>query len=213
VAVHADVIRAPWSECLRARHQLDRLVGLPLQSTAVQMRELVDARQQCTHMLDAAVLAIAHAVRDIPRRRYDISVECVEIGAPQPVQLLMDGEPELTGVLQASGSILNMAFVEPAKLRGVSVKDLYRWAQANRHTEDQLEAMWILRRAIYIAGSRTQDLDELEFAVETNPGFGACYVYQPGIAEKARRIHGATRDFTDSTQLAGWEAVRIDTNS
>lgn len=202
--VRADTIRVPWTACRQASHQLDRLVGLPLERTATGARNLTDPSQQCTHMLDTAVLAIAHAARGITQRRYDINVECFDTDVPQRVQLQIDGVTAFEGV------ILRMQFLEPADLRGIDAKGLYKWAQARCSGDDQLELMWILRRALYISGSRTQNLDDMTFAIETNPGFGACWVYQPGIAEGARRAYGMTRDFTDPASLAGWEAVRIE---
>jgi hypothetical protein len=209
--VRADTIRIPWSACQQASHQLDQLVGLPLARTAADVRTLIDASQQCTHMLDTAVLAIAHAARGIQQRRYDISVECFDIGVPQRVELQVDGitvfEGAIISVIENLRS--HVEFVEPADMRGVSVKRLYQWAQMRFTDDDHLEMMWILRRALYISGTRTHDLDDMTFAIETNPGFGACYVFQPGIAESARRVQGTTRDLTDPANLAGWEAVRI----
>jgi hypothetical protein len=210
-AVHADTIRIPWSACRKASHQLDQLIGLPLERTATGARELTDPSQQCTHMLDTAVLAIAHAARGIQQRRYDISVECFDTDVPQRVELQVDGITVFEGaIISVIENLRSHAeFLEPADMRGISAKRLYQWAQTRFTDEDQLELMWVLRRALYISGSRTQDLDDKTFAIETNPGFGACYVYQPGIAESARRVPGMTRDLTDPANLAGWEAVRI----
>lgn len=211
-AVHADTIRIPWTACRQASHQLDRLIGLPLERTATDMRELTDPSQQCTHMLDTAVLAIAHVARGIAQRRYDISVECFDMDVPQRVELQIDGVVAFEGAVVTAFKDMSshMEFVEPESMRGVSAKALYKWAQSRFTDDDQLETMWILRRALYISGSRTHDLDDMTFAMDTNPGFGACYVYQPGIAENARRVTGMTRDLTDPAKLAGWEAVRID---
>jgi len=211
-AVRADTIRIPWSACQQASHQLDQLIGLPLERTATGARALTNPSQQCTHMLDTAVLAIAHAARGIQQRRYDISVECFDIGVPQRVELQVDGitvfEGAIISVIENLSS--HVEFVDPADMRGVTAKGLYQWAQSRYTEDDQLELMWILRRALYISGSRTHDLDDMTFAIETNPGFGACYVFQPSIAESARRVTGMTRDLTDPALLAGWEAVRIE---
>jgi hypothetical protein len=211
-AIRADTIRVPWTTCRRAALQLDQLVGLPLQHSAPGVRELTDPSQQCTHMLDTAVLAIAHAARGIARRRYDVSVEAFDTETPQQVQVAVDGATVFSGAFHTAvhDMISHIEFVEPAEMRGVTAKGLYQWAQGHYTDEDQLELMWVLRRGVYISGSRTQDLDELQFAIETNPGFGACYVFQPGIAEVAARVPGTTRDFSDPSRLQGWEAVRID---
>jgi hypothetical protein len=203
-AIRADTIRVPWTTCRRAALQLDQLVGLPLQRSAPGVRELTDPSQQCTHMLDTAVLAIAHAARGIGRRRYDVSVEAFDTEESQQVQVAVDGATLFNGTVRGK------TFIEPAELSGVTAKGLYQWALERFTDEDRLELMWVLRRGVYISGSRTQDLDELQFAIETNPGFGACYVFQPGIAEAAARVPGMTRDFTDPSQLQGWDAVRIE---
>jgi hypothetical protein len=155
-------------------------------------------------MLDTAVIAIAHAARGITRRRYDVSVEVLDSEKPQQVTLQVDG------VNVFRGTVRGTTFFEPAEMRGLTAKGLYEWAKTQYTDEDQLEAMWVLRRGVYISGSRTRDIDSLQYAIEANPGFGACYVYQPGVAEAAARVRGSTRDFTDPAQLLGWEAVRIE---
>jgi hypothetical protein len=200
-AARGDALRTPWDLCANARGNLQRLVGMPLRGDALAAREFTDASQQCTHLFDAASLAIAHAARGVAKRRYDISVECLNT-EPRHVQMHIDDQPFFSGAFE------NYVFVEPEQLWGVPTRKLYEWALQHESDVDRQEAMWVLRRAIYIASNRLGNLDENRFAIEVSPGMGACYVYQPGVADKARRMQGSTRDFSESTAaMLQWSAV------
>lgn len=203
IAARCDVIRKPWDLCGQASDNLARLTGMRLSGDALAARGFTDAAQQCTHMFDAASLAIAHAARGIERRRYDISVECFAVAAPRRVQLSIDDELALDAVIE------DHVFVAPEHLRGVPAKGLYEWARQRDMAVDESEAIWILRRAIYISSNRLGILDEHEFAIEVSPGMGACFVYQPGVADRARRVTGSTSDFSDGTaDMLQWVAVK-----
>src|SRR6266542_3664524 len=56
------------------------------------------------------------------------------------------------------------------------------------------------RRAFYISGVRTYDLDRLAVAQATGHASGACYVFQPGVVERAARVMRSTLDFTDAPE-------------
>lgn len=202
-SVVGDAIRTPWETCAAARHNLTRLVGMPLDHNALRARDFTDPGQQCTHMFDAAALAIAHAARGIESRRYDINVECWSFEGKRSVQMSIDGKLTFDGVID------NEIFVDPEHLRGISTRSVYQWATQNLTDADALEAIWVLRRAIYISNNRQADLDAYQYAIEVSPGYGACYVYQPGVAEAAARVQGSTKDFTEHTeQMLGWERVK-----
>jgi len=67
-------------------------------------------------------------------------------------------------------------------------------------TLDEIEALFITRRAALICGSRLLDLDPLLNPAATGHGVGACYVHQPDRMVAARRNLGSTLDFSDRPQ-------------
>lgn len=202
LSVGCDPIRVPWNLCATAKDNLMRLAGMPLSGDALDARHFTPAAQQCTHMFDTASIAIAHAARGIERRRYDVSVECYAINGPSHIEMRIDDDPYLATTIE------NEAFIKPEDWKGVTTRNLYEWARQRSVDIDYLEAMWILRRAIHISNNRIVNLDENEFAIEVSPGMGACFVYQPGVADRARRVINSTLDFTDNTsEMLGWASV------
>ena len=63
-------LRWPNALCPVAGERLSELVGMPLNASSAAVLGHTDARQQCTHMIDIAGLAVAAAARGIPRRSY-----------------------------------------------------------------------------------------------------------------------------------------------
>lgn len=193
-------IRTPWSLCRDAEASLQELVGMQGSSAMQCMLKQVDRSRHCTHMLDAAVLGISHAVRGVQRRQYDIAVTCWSTRTAQNVNLSRDGE-RLFDL-----EIFDNRVVSPIELRGTSVKSLNDTMVSEDDSDDHREAVAILRRAIYIAGNRQGDLDDFTVAIDVSPGLGACYVYHKDRAGLATRNRGTTRDFTHSTD----EMIRLD---
>lgn len=68
-------IRTPWNLCPAAGRSLTALIGMEVSANLDHLQKQVDRSQQCTHMLDAALLGMSHAARDITSRQYDIRIE------------------------------------------------------------------------------------------------------------------------------------------
>jgi hypothetical protein len=186
-------LRTPWSACGEAVSLLERLHGMPLSPDPQQVYRHTNGREQCTHLLDLAGLAQAHAARDtVPStRRYDAEVPCHDPAAPRDAVLHLDGQEILRWALERN------TIAAPPPFAGHDVPTLMPWAKARFVDRDQLQAIWILRRAIFVAGNRFFDLDRLTRASDTGHVLGACHVYSEGVVERATRVHGATRDFSE----------------
>ncbi|MGE0383207.1 MAG: hypothetical protein AB7Q97_00655 [Gammaproteobacteria bacterium] len=187
-------IRTPWTLCAGAAAKLAALAGMELSENPVGAHAFTDSLVQCTHMFDMAALAIAHAARGTPERRYDIAIGIDDWAAPLTARLRRDGTDVLEWIIS------NGAITAPAKFAGCNLKRLNDWAPTMAAGIDDYEAFVVLRRAIYISSARSLDLESFPNAASI-PGvdrvLGACAVYQPSVAPLAARVGGTRRDFTD----------------
>lgn len=191
--IEGRAIRTPWTACIEATNQLDRLVGLPLMASALEIYRATDGRQQCTHMCDLAGLAAAHAARGSACRQYDMAVPDADPDGTRTVSLSRDGEALLTWQMKGD------AITGPPPFDGHDIRDVQNWSKEFFGADlDGVEAVFVLRRAVRVSGSRLSDLDARSHAGEIARMIGACYVYQHGVAERARRVYGSTFDFTDA---------------
>jgi len=85
----------------------------------------------------------------------------------------------------------------PEPFAGQDLPTMMPWARARFIDRDELEALMVLRRAVFISGNFMYDMDRLPRADATGHVSGACYVYQHGVAKRAMRMPGSTLDFGD----------------
>jgi len=189
-AVRGEAMRYPWTACPGAFTPLQAFVGAPLDPSPTAASRRVNPRENCTHLFDLAALALPHALRG-GRRQYDIAVPDRRHGRTRAA-LRRDGELVLTWEVEG-GNIGGPAPWAGRSLRG---RDFLHWAEA-RLGLDTAEAALVLRRAVFIASGRLNDLDSapnagalLRWAANT------CHSFTPGIAEDALRVRGATREFS-----------------
>ena len=193
-AIEGRTVRTPWTSCREATSVLDRLVGIPLSPNPLAVYASTNGREQCTHLFDLAGLAIAHAARRTRLRHYDVEVPCFNPRGRQTGRLSRDGIAVLEWTVDRT------EIVAPAPFGGQNLRNMMDWAKRTFHDPDDHEAIVVLRRAFYISGVRTYDLDRLAVAQATGHASGACYVFQPGIVERAARVMRSTLDFTDAPE-------------
>jgi hypothetical protein len=193
-AVEGRALRTPWDLCRESVRMLARLEGMPLSPDPQEVFRRTDGRAQCTHLFDLAGLAVAHAARGTPAREYDIEVPCISPGDTRLARLRVDGIELL------AWRLLGTAILAPASFAGQDLRTMMPWVKARFIDRDLLEAVMVLRRGVFISGNRLFDLDRLARADETGHVSGACYVYQPGVAERAVRVVGATVDFSGAPE-------------
>jgi hypothetical protein len=190
-AVEGRALRTPWTGCRGAVELLQRLVGMALSADPQQVWRHVNGREQCTHLLDLAGLAVSHAARGIAERCYDAEVPCLDPAVPREAVLCRDGHEVLRWTL------LRNAITAPPLFAGQDVAGLMPWAKSAFVDRDRFEAVWLLRRAVFVSGHRFFDMDRLVRASDTGHVGDACHVYRAGNAERALRVRGSTRDFSD----------------
>jgi hypothetical protein len=163
-----------------------------LESDSMHALRFTDARQQCTHQLDLAALAVAAAARGTNTRRYDVVVPD-QNGGDRHALLARDGIPMLDWVLDG------YAIAGPQPFAGQSLAEGFtRWVTQNLN-EEAAEAALVLRRGVFISGGRALGYDWN--AVRTASPTGKCWVQQAERAERAFREIGAKRDFSGRTEL------------
>jgi hypothetical protein len=184
--VEVESLRTPWATCPMAAQAMQALVGLPL---AGGLRMASETRNlACTHMLDQAALAIAHAPRGTPHLEYRMEVEAGPDRAVR-AELARDGAP-LFGWRVVKGVI------EGGVLDGVPVATITRHA-AGRLCPADMEAAVALRRAIHVSGARAIDMD----AIPTSGALVStlaptCYSLRHEIRPRALRNKGSARDWS-----------------
>jgi hypothetical protein len=197
-AIEGVPLRTPWDLCVDAAQQLQLLIGMPLAPSPTAVHRYTRAAQQCTHMFDVAGVAVAHAARGIAARQYDVEVPVTAVDGISELYLRRDGELILHWRVERD------VIVAPAEFAGRDVRTLQKWAETALNDPDQYEAVVLLRRAMKIAACRYYDLDTAPVASaigDVDQVMGGCFVYQPGVAERAARKIGSMRDFTRHPEL------------
>lgn len=181
----SEAPRFPNALCPAAGRRLSELVGMRLDASSVAAHERTDARQQCTHQLDLAGLAIAAASNGVTARTYEAEAPD-RVDGGTVARLWRDGELVLTWEMRES------KIVSPDPFSGRDLGSGFT-AFARTLPTDLAEAALVLRRAIFISSGRTVDLDAP--GRRTGP-LGGCWAWQPERADDAIRMVGSTRDFT-----------------
>jgi len=189
--VRGEGLRIPWTTCAGASEPLESLVGAPLAPSASEVARHADVRLQCTHLYDAATLAVAAAARGIERRVYDASIPDRVDGRAR-VTLARDGE----GVLEWEVDGLDV--VQPAPYAGISLMaGFVRWC-ADTLDVETAEAAIVLRRAVFIGLGRNYDFDRIPRASGFAGVAGACHTFNDARVNDAARVRGTVRDLADA---------------
>jgi hypothetical protein len=188
-----EALRHPWTTCAGADVPLRRLAGMPL-AGAGSLRAAARHtpwRAQCTHLFDAAALAIARTARSAGAVTYRIALPDLREGRGS-IRLERDGRLLLEWQLDGVRITAPPPFGGHS-LRGGGFAD---WAEAELDPE-LAEAVLVLQRAATIAPARSLDLESIDRAdrVQPNP-MGQCHTYTPGIAERGWRVRGSVRNLT-----------------
>jgi hypothetical protein len=195
--IEGRALRTPWALCPSAVAMLPRLVGMPLSPRPTAVYQHTSGTDQCTHLFDTAGLAVAHAARGTTARQYDMEVSCPAQRDIQEAILHRDGVEVLRWTFRRS------VVLAPERFAGQSFKRILVRAETECTDADDYEAIVLLQRASFTSVARYFDLDRMTVAGEI-PLVGACFVYQPGVAERAARMMGSTRDFSgDADALLG----------
>jgi hypothetical protein len=185
-----EAVRHPWTTCPGAMGLLRSLVGTPLDARSTAILGRVRGNEHCTHLVDLAGLAIAHAYARRDRRDYDITVPD-RVGTRCEPVLARDGEVILHWVVDGA------TIVDPPRFAGIGVTGGFREFVERELDVDTAEAAVVLRRGTMISWGRSMQLDDVAVAAELDM-LGSCHTFTAGTAEHAERERGSTLDFTDA---------------
>lgn len=186
----AEPLRFPFTTCPEAVANVQGLVGLELTAVAAQ-RQALPQPVNCTHLIDMALLAAAHAPDVGMDRLYEIAVMDEREG-------LTHARIECDGQCVHDWTIRDHLIVVPAILAGQPVmRGFYAWV-VQRLQGLPREAAQVLQRGYFVAQSRRWNTRPIEEHPASTDGIpvGACYSYNTGAVERAFRIHGSVRDCT-----------------
>lgn len=186
-AAVARAIRIPYETCPAAGAELSSLNGQSAHETAHSVFRQTDARLQCTHMLELAGLAIAAAVRGDDAVVYDVFVS-------DPIDDSRIASLSKNSVEVLRWTLNGETIVAPDIFAGRHLRTGFaRWALETLTPQISEPAM-IMRRCAVISAGRSKNLEEQEKGVMV----GTCFGQHPDRIERAYRIKGSIRDFSDA---------------
>jgi hypothetical protein len=178
-------VRVPWTTCPLGAAGVAALAGTALGPMAPPPALTDDRTGQCTHMIDLAAVAIAHATGDPVH--YDVLVT-PSLGPQRTATLRRNGEVVLEWQLQRD-EVASPGPLQGMQLRGRELRD---WVES-RTDPDEHELAAVMRRACQIAPSRAIDLDDYQVAAQIGLIDSSCHTLQPSVAPTARRVKGSSR--------------------
>lgn len=196
--VTGQALRTPFDTCNGALEPLQQLIGTSLQTSLKDLYAQFNTKQQCTHWIDLAFLAISFWQTGKAKTHYRITIPD-EIDSPT------------TLTLQENDTIMLEASIKKWQIQAPNqhankplLKGFGAWVS---QIEDELEfKLWqIAQKAYFVASARPYDLNKLagEPAIKHKEVMlGACYTYSEPVIHQAKRSKNAVRDFSqDDTQV------------
>lgn len=194
--VEGQARRVPFTTCPAAISPLQALVGIPLGLSAKELAQQIDARANCTHWLDVALLAIIHASRSEAVRQYDIDV-------PDETDTAITVSVKRNNELVLQWQVKDWVVQTPEALSGKPLfKGFSAWANSFSSSEDEKEAAFVLQKAYFVSRARMFDTNSMagESADAHPTMYDACFTYSQPQRSKAKRTANTTYDFTDSAE-------------
>jgi hypothetical protein len=205
-SVAGRALRTPWSSCPLAASQLEQLLETPLSASPYRVLRQTRLAQQCTHMIDMAALAVAAAARGILWRQYDAVLAVVD----------RDGVDCRQGTLRRDDGlridwVVEDGFVrEPKAYAALEMRRSGRWAEQHALDADEVEAIFVMQRAMLVAGGKRFILDQHETAASQVWMTGACFAFQESRIRESKRCYGSSVRFATSDELlADLDSQRI----
>jgi hypothetical protein len=191
-AIEGVMHRYPTTLCPGAASVLQAKVGMSLGEAGSRFYEPSFQRQNCTHLLDLAWLAVNHARRGAPERVYEAYVPDERAG-PVVVEVLCDGNPVHQWTVSRGIVISPRGVANLSLLKGF-------WVRASELLDgDALEAALVLSRTYLIAIGRAYDTQAWAGrpVADNVPLRDKCYAYSSQHGDAGRFVGGNVRDFQD----------------
>ncbi|QDX81199.1 hypothetical protein B9N43_08080 [Denitratisoma sp. DHT3] len=190
-AVEPEAVRHPFTTCPEALAVIGRVVGHRLTDGAQSLRQRLVPGDNCTHLFDMTVLALAHVDDAGLTRLYEIAVDDERDGVTA-ARIDCDGRTVHEWRVRAH------VIEQPEALAGRPfMRGFFAWA-SQTFAGMALEAATALQRGYFVAQARRSVSLPVEQHPATADGMpdGVCYSYNSGIVQRALRITGSVRDYS-----------------
>ncbi|WP_168159980.1 DUF2889 domain-containing protein [Steroidobacter denitrificans] len=194
-AIEPEFVRHPFNTCPESKKYLvGLLIGQPLQQVP-DIRRALETRSSCTHVTDMTALALSHVGEPGLERLYDIEVDDERDGRAR-ARITCDGLAMHDWIVAAHAVVEPRVFAGQPMMRG-----FHAWAR-EAFSGLQREAAFMLQRGYFVAQARRYDSSpEREHpAIRDGMPDGVCYSYSAPVVQRAERIEGSRRDFTDNPE-------------
>jgi len=181
--------RVPWTTCPGAVEQLSVFLGVVLSPSLVGVAHGIDASEQCTHLLDLAKLAVAHATRG-GTRHYHVVVSPAFAHGDCTAEIRCNGRRALAW--QVSGDQI----IGSGPFSGHHLGGRAAWPDGDAIDRDTLEAAVILRRGVRMFRGRRRFRPDMVHATDLPFLVGACFTFHRD------RIYDALSTTTDMATRA-----------
>lgn len=191
-AVTAGFHRYTLQLCPGASRPLQALVGLAIDMPVQAFFANARPRQNCTHMLDLAWLAMRHAARGAAEWIYTIDI-------PDVVSGPMRGTLCRNGLVVQDWQVDDTVIVSPPALAGQSISGgLFRWLTSESGLSDlAIEECLILHKGFFMVGARRFAMPEGQLPEGYRKAVtGVCYGYAAERIDTAVGLEGMGRDFS-----------------
>jgi hypothetical protein len=191
-AVEADFRRYTLQLCPGASEPLKQIVGMPLSTSTRGFFANGRARQNCTHMLDLAWLALRHASRGQIEWLYEVEIPDALSG---PVRGTLRRNSEVVQDWTVERNII----VSPPALAGQALAGGFtKWVTTNADMpEQQVEECLVLHKGFFMMGARQFMVPEGPLPdAYRNAVRGVCFGYASERIDGAEGLKGMKRDFS-----------------
>ncbi len=180
-------IRFPYTTCAAADGMIEALAGAAITTDTTALARFGPANLNCTHRFDLAAWAIAQAARGPGVRQYDVAT------GPEDGRMLAvlerDGRELLRWSLE--GTLIHAE----GQTGGQDIRHILKWARTTGD-DDLVEAISVMRRGILVSQYRQFDPKKIIPASGVMASMaGACFAFQPGIADEGDATPGNFRNF------------------
>lgn len=192
-SVVGEALRIPWQTCGGAVNPVRGLAGAPLARSIREVARHAPAKLQCTHLYDAACVAVARAGRGAGSTVYRAIV-------PDRVDEKCRATMHRDGVALLAWDLDGFGIVSPAPFAGQALvgRNFATWVEDTLDPE-LAEAALLLNRCCMFARGRALELDDAPRAIDV-PGtqIGVCHTYSEAEGSQSFRIVGSGRHIADA---------------
>lgn len=182
-AIKVEWERHPTTTCPGAVDAIQAIVGMPLNKSILELRRQLNAKVQCTHILDLSLFAVVHAVCQRDSKTYKIYV-------PDSLTDDIGVRVECNGSLVLNAKGKGGVFIKPDNLKGAPLNaGFFKWI-AERADPGQVEFLVMAQMACFVAISRRYDQNAMVGMPTsmTGPARAACYAVQPERVDESFRL-------------------------